>query len=292
MGLPNLPVKSTAVTTVPPATVSSALSKDSFYNLIVDGDLAALSPEQRVQYLTRVTESMGLNPMTRPFGLIRLDGKVTLYALKEASTQLAKRDAVSVRLGEFQYIKERSILMVMVTASTPDGRTTDDIASVPMGEKLTGEAAANAYMKLATKAKRRAILTHCGLGIIDESEFDTIRNVQVIDDQPLQITKKTEVKHVQVETVTESPVEAEEVAEEPTKGASESSVFNYADNNDRQWLIDAVKERFPKIKRADALSICATFNAANDKFDVLTCLDKRLEIEKNNQKQGKPSLLA
>jgi hypothetical protein len=39
---------------------------------------------------------------------------------------------------------------------------------------LKGEALANAFMKAETKAKRRATLSICGLGILDESELDTM----------------------------------------------------------------------------------------------------------------------
>ena len=40
--------------------------------------------------------------------------------------------------------------------------------------KLTGDALANALMKAETKAKRRATLSLCGLGFLDETEIETI----------------------------------------------------------------------------------------------------------------------
>jgi hypothetical protein len=39
---------------------------------------------------------------------------------------------------------------------------------------LKGEARANAFMKAETKAKRRVTLSICGLGILDETEIDSI----------------------------------------------------------------------------------------------------------------------
>jgi hypothetical protein len=297
--LPNLPMRTnTAPAVVQQSNTALAVKPtNSFYDLVVDGDLAKLTPDQRVQFLKNVTESLGLNPMTRPFGLIKLDNKVTLYALKEASTQLAKRDNVSVKLGEYVYIKERNMLMVSVTASSPDGRCTDDIAAIPLGDKVGGEAAANSYMKLATKAKRRAILTHCGLGIIDESELETCNNVKRLDDAP---EKTIEVKQERI-TCNDTSLGSESRSEITPKqecdigsgidSKSTQSAFDYNNNDDRQWLIDAVKKHFPKIMRADALAICSTFAKADSKNTITNVLMKRLEVELANKAAGKPSLI-
>src|SRR5690606_25662498 len=45
---------------------------------------------------------------------------------------------------------------------------------IPLGA-LKGEALANLRMKAVTKAKRRVTLSICGLGILDESELDTLQ---------------------------------------------------------------------------------------------------------------------
>lgn len=278
-------------------------SRDSFYDLVVDGDLAKLNAEQRIQYLKKVTESLGLNPMTRPFGLIRLDNKVTLYALKEAATQLAKRDNVSVTLGEYIYVKDRNMLMVAVTARSPDGRSTDDVAAIPLGEKVQGEVAANAYMKLATKAKRRAILTHCGLGIIDESELDTIAKWEKIDER-ISTSDKREAINVEGKNdhrdvkgtpgqVEQKPAASETVESTTTDRETvpeRGDRFDYNAAEDRQWLINAVKSVFPSIQRSDILALCSTFARAESKTVISQVLQKRLEIETENKRQGKPSL--
>ncbi len=46
--------------------------------VLIKGDLAELSPPQRVQYYTQVCESLGLNPLTKPFDYIVLNNKLTL----------------------------------------------------------------------------------------------------------------------------------------------------------------------------------------------------------------------
>lgn len=303
--LPNLP-KVTGTTSqsniVPQQSTAVAKQKDALYDLVVDGDLGKLTPDQRVQYLKSVTESLGLNPMTRPFGLIRLDNKVTLYALKEASVQLAKRDHVTVKLGDYIYIKERNMLMVQATASSPDGRSTDDVAAIPLGEKVLGDAAANAYMKLATKAKRRVILAHCGLGILDETELDTIQNVRKIDDEkvkeiPATSPSRDSGKNEEPRATTiDTTASIEEKQPEPRNDreavqADVGVAFDFNSNADRQWLLNEVRTRFPAIKREDTLQLCSTFTKETSKETVRNMLDARLGYEQGQLAKGQPSLL-
>ena len=53
---------------------------------------------------------------------------------------------------------------------------------------LSGEKLANAIMKATTKAIRRTVLAHCGLGMLDETELETIpaQQMQKVDLPPLQ----------------------------------------------------------------------------------------------------------
>jgi hypothetical protein len=66
------------------------------------------------------------------------------------------------------------ILTVHVRARLPDGRTDEDLGAVSFPETLRGEARANAELKAVTKAKRRATLSICGLGWLDETEVEDI----------------------------------------------------------------------------------------------------------------------
>lgn len=138
---------------------------------LVQGDLDGLKPEERIAYYKNVCESLGLNPLTRPFDYIKLNGKVTLYAKKDATDQIRKLNRVSV------VVTDRSlafnVYVVTARATMPDGRTDESIGAVPV-ENLRGEALANAYMKAETKAKRRVTLSICGLGMLDETETEAI----------------------------------------------------------------------------------------------------------------------
>lgn len=139
--------------------------------VLVMGDLSKLTPEQRNQYYQAVCSSLGLNPLTKPFDFIVLNGKLTMYARKDCTDQLRKLHRVSIR------ITERSIMddLMVVTAEATDstGRTDCSIGAVSIAG-LRGESKANALMKAETKARRRVTLAVCGLGILDETEVDSI----------------------------------------------------------------------------------------------------------------------
>lgn len=141
-------------------------------SVYIEGDLSKLTEEQRVAYYMRVCDSLGLNPATRPFQYITLNGKLTLYATRAATDQLRKVNSVSLEIVSRDI--HDGILTVHVRASLPDGRRDEDLGTVPLPDTLKGDARANAELKAITKAKRRATLSICGLGWLDETEVETI----------------------------------------------------------------------------------------------------------------------
>jgi hypothetical protein len=139
--------------------------------VIARGDVSKLTPEERARYYTQVCESIGLNPLTKPFEFIVLNGKLTFYARKDCTDQLRTIHNVSVvDLAE----SEREGVFI-VTAKVVNGAGRTDMAKGAVNVAgLKGEALANALMKAETKAKRRATLSLCGLGVLDESEIEDI----------------------------------------------------------------------------------------------------------------------
>ena len=139
--------------------------------VIVKGDLSNLTPQERSNYYMTVCKSVGLNPLTKPFEYIKLNGRLTLYALRTCTDQLRTIHGVSV---EDMTESERDGVFI-VTAKVRDkaGRTDMSKGAVTIGN-LKGDALCNALMKAETKAKRRATLSICGLGFLDESEIETI----------------------------------------------------------------------------------------------------------------------
>lgn len=143
---------------------------------VINGDLARLSPEYRVEWYRMKCKAAGLDVASRPFEYITLQGKLTLYATKACTDGLSGLHGLSHRIVAQETVGDIQIVTVEVTGKS--GRSTQDIGAVVIAG-LKGENLANAMMKAVTKAKRRATLSLCGLGdVIDESELDTVRNVQ------------------------------------------------------------------------------------------------------------------
>jgi len=162
--------------------------------VIAKGDLAQLTPVERVNYYQAVCKSLGLNALTKPFDYIELNGKLTLYATRGATDQLRKLYNISLRVVNREIVED--IYIVTVEASTPDGRVDTEIGAVSLVKEdgewktsqsgkryfekngkwvpLRGEERANSLMRCITKSKRRATLSIVGLGWLDETEIETI----------------------------------------------------------------------------------------------------------------------
>lgn len=151
---------------------------DKISSLILTGDLRQLSPEEKILYYGKLCKSLGLNPLTKPFDYIILNGKEVLYANKNCAEQLRLLHGISVVDSQQEILNNLCIVKVKVQDKT--GRYDIGTGIVPLtsyGQQLAGDALANALMKAETKAKRRATLSLCGLGMLDETELETI-NIQ------------------------------------------------------------------------------------------------------------------
>ena len=171
------------------------LNSSAIEKVLLQGDLSQLSEGDRVTYYSRVCEALGLNPLTRPFDYIVLNEKLTLYAKRECTEQLRRIHNVSVRITSRDIVAD-SVYVVTAQATLPDGRCDESIGAVPLTREggtwetsksgkryfkgdgtqhpLIGEAFSNSIMKAETKAKRRVTLSICGLGLLDESETESI----------------------------------------------------------------------------------------------------------------------
>jgi hypothetical protein len=50
----------------------------SVEDVLMRGDLSSLTQAQRLEYYNKVCASLGLNPLTRPFDFLTLNGKLTI----------------------------------------------------------------------------------------------------------------------------------------------------------------------------------------------------------------------
>lgn len=158
-------------------------------SVVIGGDLSKLTPEQRVRYYNQVCRSLGLNPLTKPFDYINLNGKLTLYARKDAADQLRQINGISIEKPDIQF--QDDWIIVTVAASNAQGRKDSDVGVVNKKD-MRGDFG-NALMKAVTKAKRRVTLSICGLGMLDETEVETIPTAR-----PVAVAETGEIVDAQV----------------------------------------------------------------------------------------------
>ncbi|HSF29329.1 MAG TPA: hypothetical protein VLK82_02495 [Candidatus Tectomicrobia bacterium] len=152
-------------------TPSPSLPPEVVEKVVIGGDLSGLNAAQRAEYYAAVCRSLGLNPLTKPFEYLTLNGKLRLYALRDCADQLRRLHGISIYIAN----RERMSDIYVVTARAKDrqGREDESTGAVTVGN-LKGDALANALMKAETKAKRRVTLSIAGLGWLDETELETI----------------------------------------------------------------------------------------------------------------------
>lgn len=168
-------------TQLPTKVSESALSK-----LILKGDISTLSDTEKVQYYHSICERLGVDPLTKPFDYMVMQGKQVLYLNKSGAEQLNKVHEVSMsvtdtkKMDDIYIVTARAEVPARVTDANGIGalqvlptRFTDSTGAVNI-KGLHGDALANAYMRAETKAKRRATISLLGLAMLDETEVETI----------------------------------------------------------------------------------------------------------------------
>lgn len=198
--------------------------------LIINGDLGKLAPAEKVQYYNGYCERLGLDPFTKPFDLLRLNGREILYCTRSGAQQLNKLHGVSHAITSRTVIPDAGVYEVTAKASLPDGRYTESIGAVNI-TNLKGEAYANAVMKAETKAKRRATLDLLGLGVLDESEVQSIPQAQPKAVQAIPEEEEVEEEEVEEEWYEDPIVNyyAEKISKQRSNDLEKSSRMTYTD---------------------------------------------------------------
>jgi len=195
------------------------LSAKALENVLISGDLSKLSPADRMGYYQAVCNSLGLNPLTKPFDYITLNGKLQLYALKACTDQLREKHNISIVITNKEMVDD--IYVVTALATMPDGRTDTDDGAVSVSG-LRGEAHANALMKTVTKAKRRVTLSISGLGMLDESEAETIPGAR---------TQAVDIATGELQAGASTPRPQNNRPETPIKGVGTDEVTSGSDED-------------------------------------------------------------
>lgn len=140
-------------------------------SLVLRGDISALSPDERIAYYLQTCKSLGLNPASQPFAFLRLNGKEIMYPTRGTTDQLAANARLNREIIDGPKIVDiggTKIASATCRATHPNGRVETAMATLPVSDP------ANLFMKLETKAKRRATLSILGLGMLDEMEVESI----------------------------------------------------------------------------------------------------------------------
>ena len=140
-------------------------------SIVLRGDLSGLGPTESAKFYTQMCEGLGLNPHAQPFAFLRLNGKEILYATRGATDQLAAIHKLNREIIDGPKVIDLAgtkLVYAVCRATHPNGRVETATATVPLVDPV------NVLMKCETKAKRRATLSICGLGLLDETEVETI----------------------------------------------------------------------------------------------------------------------
>jgi hypothetical protein len=157
---------------------TAPVSAQALEHILGTGDLSKLTTQQRVEFYAKTCQSLGLNPLTRPFRFMSFQGNTVMYATRDCTDQLRKVNGITLHVIDKQLDGE--LFIVTVRARDKHGREDEDMGAVTLGQ-LKGESRANALMKALTKAKRRVTLSICGLGLTDEAEIDTMPGAATFD---------------------------------------------------------------------------------------------------------------
>jgi hypothetical protein len=183
-----------------------SIAPNTLERVLISGDLSGLSESQRLEYYRAVCESLGLNPLTRPFEYLRLNGRLVLYATRSAADQLRAIHGISIL--DVRIEQKDDLVIVTVRGRTRDGREDVEVGAVSVAG-LRGDALANAQMKALTKAKRRLTLSLAGLGWLDETETDSVPGAQRVSEQQLALAPEVqELRQQLAERARELPADS------------------------------------------------------------------------------------
>lgn len=164
------------------STIINQEASETLAQVILQGDLSRLSSKDKITYYNKVCDSLGLNPFTKPFEYIKLQGKEMLYVRKDATEQLRRNYGISIEIKSRELVED--IYVVTAKARDKNGREDESIGAINIGG-IKGDIRANAIMKAETKAKRRVTLSIVGLGFLDESELESVPDAVTVLDESL-----------------------------------------------------------------------------------------------------------
>lgn len=163
------------------ARTTDSLDPAALESLVLRGDIAGLSPAQKVQHYLGMCRILGLDPATQPLAYLKLSGKEVLYVTRGATDRLAAMHGLNREIIDGPRVLDLAgtkLVYAVCRATLPGGRYETATATVPLTDPV------NVLMKCETKCKRRATLAILGLGLLDETETETIPGADVVEPAP------------------------------------------------------------------------------------------------------------
>lgn len=260
------------------------------------GDLSTIPEAEKDKVLIKMCAHYDLDPILRPFILLKLNGKEVWYPTKSATDQVAAKFNLTREIVDIKENVERGVLECRVKITQEgSGRVETCIAAISITEfvrdasgkvtqkLLSGEAYANALMKLESKAKRRATLGW--LGISEGVEKDEVeKEAVVVEKKTLEIEENPMDLTINVETEPKKNGNKRTRAEIETKVLAkkepESERLHLAEQienvNKLNQKVEATPEKKEEIKKG-AVEIMQKKEPAKEQAQIVEAVESQGE---------------
>lgn len=149
---------------------------------MTSGDLSRMPKAVKDQFITSLAVKIGVPPYPPPF-MFATDkrGKETLVPTKHLAQALRDKCGISTEItyqGPLVMGNEvdTSIYVVRIKGTLPNGRYAEDMGTgCFVGDTIAGRGKADEILKTVTKACNRVTYNLLGLGLLDETELDSMR---------------------------------------------------------------------------------------------------------------------
>lgn len=159
------------------AKTEQGISQEVLNKLMIEGDLSKFSESQLLEYYAAMCARYGLDPISRPFDVVVLKGRKVMYANKTCAAQVTVTNQLTVAI--IDKAKHGDVFTVTARATRPDGGYVDDMGAVAWPTSPMEQA--DAILKAATKAKRRAVFAAVGLGMLSQEEVQDIPDAEIVE---------------------------------------------------------------------------------------------------------------
>jgi hypothetical protein len=167
------------------------ISRATLRALTLHKDLSKLTEDQQLQYVMNIYKALDIAPIFNVFSLIKLQGKMVLYADKDCASLLAKKHRITTQLVERDMDKETGLYRVTMRASDAAGRFAIDDGILWVGD-AKGQRLADSMMKCMSKARRRSIFSLLGLSAVTDDDIEFQHREQRHDLQEIFRAKEQE----------------------------------------------------------------------------------------------------